>query len=133
MRSVPARCSSTVTSSFVNCLKHTARSPQGARGLCVTDDILGVISGNALSAVSVLFGQRSPLGKEGASGLKDTDRILGQDERRRLIVYGASKISWPPTRRHRIAGSPSSSTNSKVARPSGPANDQVISQMPEAR
>lgn len=88
--------------------------------------------GRAPSAVSTLLGQGSPLGKEGASGLENTDRLLGQDERRRLIVHGASKISWPPTRRHRIAGSPSSSTSSKVARPSGPANDQVISQIPAA-
>lgn len=41
-------------------------------------------------------------------------------------------MSWPPTRRHRMAGSPSIWASSNVAGPSGPANDQVISRIPGA-
>lgn len=37
---------------------------------------------------------------------------------------------WPPTRRQRIRGSPSTVSHSKVARPSGPLKLQVISQTP---
>ncbi len=45
---------------------------------------------------------------------------------------GRRKTSWPPMRRHRTAAAPSIVTHSNVARPSGPANDHVISQTPGA-
>jgi hypothetical protein len=44
-----------------------------------------------------------------------------------VSLYGCLRISWPPIRRQRIRGSPSTLTQSNVARPSGPENDQVIS------
>lgn len=47
-------------------------------------------------------------------------------------LYGFLKTSWSPTRRHRQRSSPSTVTSSKVARPSGLANDHVISRMPGA-
>ncbi len=43
-----------------------------------------------------------------------------------------ARIAWPPVRRQRIAGSPSIVVHSNVARPSGPENDHVSSQMPGA-
>ena len=46
---------------------------------------------------------------------------------------GPSSDRCPPMRRQRIAGSPSRSIHSNVARPSGPANDHVISNRPWPR
>lgn len=48
----------------------------------------------------------------------------------RRMGYGRRKILWPHTRRHRTRSSRSTLTSSKVARPSGPAKDHVISKMP---
>jgi len=50
----------------------------------------------------------------------------------KLVSYGRLNTAWPPTRRQRQRRSSSTVMSSKVARPSGPANDQVISSTPGA-
>ncbi len=68
------------------------------------------------------------MGQGDAGGLRGLHWSQGEG----LDDYGSRKTSWPPMRRHRTAGSPAGSTHSKVARPSGPEKDHVISQMPGA-
>lgn len=72
---------------------------------------------------------RSPRQRRaGQFGERDL-RVLRAEPR---IDQGSEKMRCRPIRRQRIRVSPSTVTNSNVARPSGEANDQVISQTPEA-
>ena len=50
----------------------------------------------------------------------------------KAVSYGRLNTAWSPTRRHRQRRSSLTVMSSKVARPSGPAKDQVISSTPAA-
>jgi hypothetical protein len=56
----------------------------------------------------------------------------GSHELTRRTCQGLSKTACVPTRRQRIAGSPSTSIHCQVARPSGSFQLHVISHTPEA-